>query len=83
MKYRWFRGVFAALVASFIALPFQNSKAQFGDEEKNTPEARTWMTKDGKHSVEATLLKHSPVDVTLKLANGTTKTIKLFKDKKN
>ena len=38
---------------------------------------RTWKTKDGKHSVEARLLKYSDKDLTLKLKNGTEKTIKL------
>ena len=45
--------------------------------EEKTPEKRTWATKNGKHKVEATLVSHSADDVTIKLANGTSKTIKL------
>lgn len=45
--------------------------------KEGLPLERTWKTKDGKHSVEATLVEHSFVDVTLKLKNGKTKTIKL------
>ena len=67
------RGILLGIVA-IATLGLCVSPARAAGEQ---PEVRVWKTKDGKHSVEALLVEHSLADVTLKLKNGTNKTIKL------
>ena len=60
-----------------MAVAITHSGTISAGAKEELPLPRTWTTKDGKHSVVAELVEHSLVDVTLKLKNGKTKTIKL------
>ena len=80
MKTKWRSDFTRALAASFVIFAFATSGTSNGiakDKKESTVAPRIWTTKDGKHKVEAELVSHSPVDVTLKLKNGTKKTVKL------
>ena len=72
-------GLFGALTTVFVvfAITFIGTSNSLAQKQEEKPEKRTWTTKDGKHTVVAQLVEHSPVDVTLKLKNGTNKQIKL------
>lgn len=68
------RAVSAAICVVIAILAVCGSSALAADP---IPEMRLWKTKDGKHTVEAELVQHSLADVTLKLKNGKTTTVKL------
>ena len=74
MRESWGSGL---IVRAVVAIVAAIALLELGTAAETPPQSRTWTTKDGKHKVDAVLVEHSIVDVTIKLENGQKKTIKL------